>query len=193
MLFTHDLFKFIYKDLLYWCERSSGFLTFLTFLTITTQIFINLQTAFCAHIQYLSSCAFISMLKSESTNSQVPQESIIFQICCGKHVVSSVTCPFLHGLPFSHLCCFTFALSCLPCLLCSMSCCPSIHSLAILTSIFSPPQAHQWQFVSAIDWLPNTSILHLLYLIFSGCKLLYSSEMLLAVLSKTVWVNVSEA
>lgn len=43
--------------------------------------------------------------------------------------------------------------------------------------------------ISTRLWFPNTGILHLVYLIFLGCKLLYSSEMLLAVLSKNPFLT----
>lgn len=105
---------------------------------------------------------------------------------------------FLCGMPippwtsFRSYLYFTFGLSSLPCLLCSMSCWPkrpcSRHSHVSLSFLFLQSSAMAIC-ISARLWFPNTGILHLVYLIFLGCKLLYSSETLLAVLSKNPFLT----
>lgn len=159
MLFTHNLFKFIYKDLLYCCYRSSGFGTFLI---VSIQIFGISRLPFHTHpIFKILWFSFTSMLKWESMPFQMPQSRTFSPVCHSNHAVSSVVCSILHGHPFSYLYYFSFALSSLPCLLCSISCWCSTHALAIFTFlfVFAKPTSVSWYQPQTV--VPKYSILPL--------------------------------
>lgn len=183
MLFTHNLSKLIYKDLLYWCKRSSEFGTFLI---VSIQVFGISRLHF--HIHWVFKIlwfSFTSMLKWEPKPYKMSQGRTFSPVCQSNHNVSSVVCSFLHGHPFSYLCYFTFVPSSLLCLLCSISywlkylC--SCHFHFPLSLCFC--KACKCQLVSATD--SNSQIPVFSLYLFLGCKVLHSSEVLWAALSKT--------
>lgn len=110
------------------------------------------------------------MLKWVSMPFHMSQGRTSSTICHSNHAVSSVVCSFLHGHPFSYLYYFTFALSSLPCLLCSISCWPryphSCHFHFPLSLCFC--KVHQCQLVSVTDCDSQIPVFSLYLLL--GCS-----------------------
>lgn len=185
MIYSDSFIKIFFTDVRDHYVLEHSLVSLLRFLFISRLLFLYTFSIWALVLSF----NFHAQMR-ESTHFQVSQESF-FQICRTNHVVSSVACPFLHGHPFSHI--YALLLVCPVCHVCFVPCLadPSIHALAILTSLclLFLQNSAMAICISTRLWFPNTGILHLLYLIFLGCKLLYSSEMLLAVLSKNPFLT----
>lgn len=184
MIYSNSFIKIFFIDVRDLQDLEHSLLSLLRFLFIS-------RLLFCIDSVFELLCfLFIFMLKWESLCTFRCPKAESFS----RFAIATMLLPLWHArssIDILSLISTTLLLLCPLCHICSVPCLanPSTHALAILTSLPLSSLFLQGSPMAICIgnrlWFPNTSVLHLLYLIFSGCKLLYGSEMLLAVLSKS--------